>query len=168
MGLEPEGQAMFNVSSAEGPKWAAICKEMSDRAHRLSPSPVKREARAAWLAARYGAGAITWKPVDRYTGEAGKKRQGEVHCLPVWPPAAALRLLSSRALPSGRINHYTRFPQGIYHKELDTRKKLRHEREHLTHHHYWKKQDLLRTAALYPQLRVLPKWFDNQTISAIW
>jgi len=37
-------------------------------------------------------------------------------------------------------------------KKLDTRKKLRHKRKHLTHHHYWKKRHLLRITALYPQL----------------
>jgi coenzyme F420-reducing hydrogenase delta subunit len=52
MGIEPERLEMFNLSSSEGPRWAAICKEMSERAHRLGPSPVKREARAAWLAAQ--------------------------------------------------------------------------------------------------------------------
>jgi len=59
MGIEPERLEMFNLSSSEGPRFAAICKEMTDRAYKLGPSPVKRKARAAWLAARYGAGATT-------------------------------------------------------------------------------------------------------------
>jgi coenzyme F420-reducing hydrogenase delta subunit len=58
MGMEPERLEMFNIGSAEGPKWAAICKEMSDRAHRLGPSPVKREARATWLATQKAAGGV--------------------------------------------------------------------------------------------------------------
>jgi len=52
MGLEPERLEMFNLSSSEGPRFAAICKEMTDRAYKLGPSPVKRELRAAWLAAQ--------------------------------------------------------------------------------------------------------------------
>jgi len=62
MGMEPERLEMFNVGSAEGPRWAAICKEMSERAHKLGPSPVKREARSAWLKAHPG--ASTSQPVD--------------------------------------------------------------------------------------------------------
>jgi F420-non-reducing hydrogenase iron-sulfur subunit len=50
MGLEPERLEMFNLSSSDGPRWAAICQEMSQRAHRLGPSPVKRQARATWVA----------------------------------------------------------------------------------------------------------------------
>jgi coenzyme F420-reducing hydrogenase delta subunit len=49
IGLEPERLEMFNLSSSDGPRWAAICNEMSQRAHRLGPSPVKRQTRAAWL-----------------------------------------------------------------------------------------------------------------------
>lgn len=52
MGLEPERLEMFNLASSDGPRWAAICLEMSQRAHRLGPSPVKQQARAAWLAAQ--------------------------------------------------------------------------------------------------------------------
>lgn len=37
----------------------------------------------------------------------------------------------------------------LYLKELDTGQKLRHERKHLTHHHHWKKQLLLRIPAIY-------------------
>jgi F420-non-reducing hydrogenase iron-sulfur subunit len=49
IGLEPERLEMFNIGSAEGPKFAAICREMSERAHKLGPSPVKPEERAVWL-----------------------------------------------------------------------------------------------------------------------
>ena len=52
IGLEPERLEMFNVGSAEGPKFAAICREMSKRAHRLGPSPVKPGERAVWLKAQ--------------------------------------------------------------------------------------------------------------------
>ncbi len=42
MGLEPERVEMFNLSSSEGPKFAAIAKEMVERVLKLGPSPVRR------------------------------------------------------------------------------------------------------------------------------
>ncbi len=48
MGLEPERIEMFNLSSSEGPRFAAIAKEMVERTLKLGPSPTKPEARAAW------------------------------------------------------------------------------------------------------------------------
>ena len=42
MGLEPERLEMFNLSSSEGPKFAALAKEMVARALKLGPSPTKR------------------------------------------------------------------------------------------------------------------------------
>ncbi len=50
MGIEVERLEMFNLSSSEGPKFAALAKEMVARALRLGPSPTKPEERAAWLA----------------------------------------------------------------------------------------------------------------------
>ena len=41
MGIEPERLEMFNLGSAEGPRFAAICQEMTDRAYKLSLSPIK-------------------------------------------------------------------------------------------------------------------------------
>jgi len=52
MGMEPERMEMFNLSSSEGPKFAAIAKEMVERTLKLGPSPTKGEERAAWLAAQ--------------------------------------------------------------------------------------------------------------------
>ena len=52
MGVESERLEMFNLGSAERPRFADICQEMSERAHKLGPSPVKREARAVWLRAQ--------------------------------------------------------------------------------------------------------------------
>lgn len=52
MGMEPERLEMFNLSSSEGPRFAAICKEMAERAYKLGPSPVKHKARQDWLAAQ--------------------------------------------------------------------------------------------------------------------
>jgi F420-non-reducing hydrogenase iron-sulfur subunit len=52
MGIEPERVEMFNLSSSEGPRFAAIAKEMVERAYKLGPSPVNKKLRAAWLAAQ--------------------------------------------------------------------------------------------------------------------
>lgn len=43
---------MFQVSASEGPKFAAVAQEMTDRAYKLGPNPVRRDIRAAWLAQR--------------------------------------------------------------------------------------------------------------------
>ncbi len=47
MGIEPERVEMFNLSSSEGPRFAAIAKEMVERALKLGPSPLKKTAQAA-------------------------------------------------------------------------------------------------------------------------
>jgi F420-non-reducing hydrogenase iron-sulfur subunit len=52
VGLEPERVEVFHVSASEGPQFAAIAREMTERAYRLGPNPIHREARAAWLAQR--------------------------------------------------------------------------------------------------------------------
>jgi len=49
MGLEPDRVEMFNLSSSEGPRFAAIAREMVERAYKLGPSPAKPEVRAEWL-----------------------------------------------------------------------------------------------------------------------
>jgi coenzyme F420-reducing hydrogenase delta subunit len=41
IGLEPERLEMFNLSSAEGPRFAAIVTEMHERLLRLGPSPLR-------------------------------------------------------------------------------------------------------------------------------
>jgi F420-non-reducing hydrogenase iron-sulfur subunit len=50
VGLEPERLEMFHISASEGPKFAAVAQEMTDRAYKLGPNPVKHQGRAAWLA----------------------------------------------------------------------------------------------------------------------
>jgi len=50
VGIEPERVEMFWVSSAEGPQFAQVAQEMTKRAMKLGPNPVKREERQAWLA----------------------------------------------------------------------------------------------------------------------
>ena len=52
IGIEPERLEMFWISSAEGPHFARAAQDMTERALRLGPSPLRREARAAWLAAQ--------------------------------------------------------------------------------------------------------------------
>jgi F420-non-reducing hydrogenase iron-sulfur subunit len=58
IGIEPERLEMFNLSSSEGPRFAAIAKEMAERAYKLGPSPLKKELRAAWLAENPEAKAV--------------------------------------------------------------------------------------------------------------
>jgi F420-non-reducing hydrogenase iron-sulfur subunit len=50
VGLESERLEMFHVSASEGPKFAAVAREMTERAYRLGPNPVKQKVRSAWLA----------------------------------------------------------------------------------------------------------------------
>jgi F420-non-reducing hydrogenase iron-sulfur subunit len=50
MGFEPERLEMYNLSASEGPRFAAIAQEVGERAFKLGPSPVRKEAREAWLA----------------------------------------------------------------------------------------------------------------------
>jgi len=38
--MEPERVEMYNLSSAQGPRFAEIATEMTDRARQLGPSPV--------------------------------------------------------------------------------------------------------------------------------
>lgn len=42
IGLEPERLEMFNLSSAEGTRFAEIVTEMTERVTRLGPSPLRR------------------------------------------------------------------------------------------------------------------------------
>jgi coenzyme F420-reducing hydrogenase delta subunit len=44
IGLEPERLEMFNLSSAEGQRFAEIVTEMTARLAKLGPSPLRREA----------------------------------------------------------------------------------------------------------------------------
>ena len=46
-GLEPERLEMFNLSSAEGPRFAAIVTEMNQRLKKLGPSPLRPAAGSA-------------------------------------------------------------------------------------------------------------------------
>ena len=41
LGIEPERVEMFNLSSAQGARFAKIASEMTDRIRQLGPTPVK-------------------------------------------------------------------------------------------------------------------------------
>ena len=43
IGIEPQRLEMFNLSSAEGPRFAEIVKEMSARIAPLGPSPLRND-----------------------------------------------------------------------------------------------------------------------------
>ena len=47
VGIEPERLHMYNLSSAMGPRWAAIVTEMVERVRALGPSPARGPARPA-------------------------------------------------------------------------------------------------------------------------
>jgi F420-non-reducing hydrogenase iron-sulfur subunit len=49
IGIEPQRLEMFNLSSAEGPRFAAIVKEMSERVAPLGPSPLRKSGAAVDL-----------------------------------------------------------------------------------------------------------------------
>ncbi len=45
VGLEPERLEMFNVSASNAPAFATACNEMTERAKRLGPNPLKKKAK---------------------------------------------------------------------------------------------------------------------------
>jgi F420-non-reducing hydrogenase iron-sulfur subunit len=57
MGIEPERVEMYNLSSSDGPRFAAISKEITEQAYKLGPSPLKKAAREAWLKEQAAASA---------------------------------------------------------------------------------------------------------------
>lgn len=40
VGIDPERLEMFNLSAAQGPRWAEICTEFTERIKKLGPSPI--------------------------------------------------------------------------------------------------------------------------------
>jgi len=40
VGVNPERLHFFNLSAAQGPRWAEICSEFSEKITELGPSPV--------------------------------------------------------------------------------------------------------------------------------
>ena len=47
IGLEPERVAMYNLSAGEGPRFAEIAREMTEKVKELGPSPVKKAKKLA-------------------------------------------------------------------------------------------------------------------------
>jgi coenzyme F420-reducing hydrogenase delta subunit len=41
IGIEPERVEMFNVSASDGPRFAAVAREMTERIRELGPSPLR-------------------------------------------------------------------------------------------------------------------------------
>jgi F420-non-reducing hydrogenase iron-sulfur subunit len=46
IGIEPERIEMYNMSSAEGPRFAEVAREFTERIRELGPSPVARDMAA--------------------------------------------------------------------------------------------------------------------------
>jgi len=42
-GIEPERLEMFNMGASDAPMFVAACNEMTERARRLGPNPLKKE-----------------------------------------------------------------------------------------------------------------------------
>ena len=40
LGIDPERLEFFNLSAAQGPRWAEICTEFTSRVSALGPSPI--------------------------------------------------------------------------------------------------------------------------------
>ncbi len=55
IGIEPERVEIFQIRASEGKKFAEVAQEMTERAKKLGPSPVKWEERQRWLASQSGA-----------------------------------------------------------------------------------------------------------------
>lgn len=66
IGLEPERVEMFNLSSAEGTRFATIVAEMNERIARLGRTPLRRNA-----------GALIEHPIEQLRKEAAKSIPGE-------------------------------------------------------------------------------------------
>jgi len=47
LGLEEDRVAMYNLSAAQGPRFAEIAREMTEKIRALGPSPIKPAAKAA-------------------------------------------------------------------------------------------------------------------------
>jgi len=45
LGIDPERLQFFNLSAAQGPRWAEICTEFTNKINTMGPSPI-------WIALR--------------------------------------------------------------------------------------------------------------------
>jgi F420-non-reducing hydrogenase iron-sulfur subunit len=46
VGLEPERVEMYNIGASDAPKFAAACNEMTERAKKLGPNPLRKKEAA--------------------------------------------------------------------------------------------------------------------------
>jgi hypothetical protein len=90
-------------------------------------------------------GALPPQPPEfsAYRNQEGQKKRAEPKALPLRHPRRGARVALQQS-PILRADENTI----LYLKKLDTGQKLRHEKEHLTNYHHWKKQVLLRIPAL--------------------
>lgn len=42
VGIEGERIEMFNIGASDAPRFAAVCNEMTERARKLGPNPLKK------------------------------------------------------------------------------------------------------------------------------
>ncbi len=43
IGLEPERIEMYNLGASDAPKFAQACNDMTERARKLGPNPLRKE-----------------------------------------------------------------------------------------------------------------------------
>ena len=93
IGLEPERLEMFHVSSGEGPKFAGLAHEMTERALRLGPNPVRGEARARKASARSRTSPFRRRRGGTVTGtwsdNAGDSGSAQLATVTPWTVAAS-------------------------------------------------------------------------------
>ncbi len=41
VGIDPERLHFYNLSAAQGPRWAEICTEFTEKINKLGPSPIR-------------------------------------------------------------------------------------------------------------------------------
>jgi F420-non-reducing hydrogenase iron-sulfur subunit len=46
VGIEPERVEMFNLGASDAVKFVAACNEMTERARKLGPNPLRKEKKA--------------------------------------------------------------------------------------------------------------------------
>ena len=76
VGIEPERVEMYNMSSAEGAKFAAAATEFTERIKQLGPSPIRRHGVDAHAAARDALGGVAM-PDDGTPSAAVTAQEGQ-------------------------------------------------------------------------------------------
>ncbi|MBN1866713.1 hydrogenase iron-sulfur subunit [Candidatus Sumerlaeota bacterium] len=75
IGIEPERLEMFNLSSAEGGRFAEIVTEMNERVKHLGLSPMKPDAQSIQAAMR----EMTHEADERIASEPSGRARGSAH-----------------------------------------------------------------------------------------